>query len=211
MVRWGVATYIEQSLAKLKEFEGSVAWMYLDTVGKVTVGVGRMLPDAGAAQALPFQTGGRAAPSAEIAEEFARVAGMATGKSAEFYRRAGSPMLPEDAIDADLRRVLVSFESKVRAAMRNYDAYPSEVKVALLDMAYNLGPAGLLAEYPRLIDAVQAGHWSRAANECMRHGPSALRNAWTREQFLRAVVGSIKAEAESWRSRTSRWLRGLWR
>jgi len=41
-----VATYLEQSLAKLKEFEGCVPWMYRDTVGKITVGVGLMLPDA---------------------------------------------------------------------------------------------------------------------------------------------------------------------
>ena len=43
--------------AKLKEFEGCVPWMYRDTVGKVTVGVGLMLPDINAAQALPFLAG----------------------------------------------------------------------------------------------------------------------------------------------------------
>jgi len=41
----------------LKEFEGCVPWMYRDTVGKVTVGVGLMLPDAKTAQALPFLAG----------------------------------------------------------------------------------------------------------------------------------------------------------
>ena len=47
-----MATYLEQSLEKLKEFEGCVPWMYRDTVGKVTVGVGLMLPDVEAAQAF---------------------------------------------------------------------------------------------------------------------------------------------------------------
>jgi GH24 family phage-related lysozyme (muramidase) len=45
----------------LKQFEGCVPWMYRDTVGKVTVGVGLMLPDVRAAQALPFLAGERAA------------------------------------------------------------------------------------------------------------------------------------------------------
>jgi len=54
-------TYLEQSLEKLKEFEGSVPWMYRDTVGKVTVGVGFMLPNAEAAQALAFHQGARLA------------------------------------------------------------------------------------------------------------------------------------------------------
>jgi len=48
----------DQSLAQLKTFEGCVPWMYRDTAGKVTVGVGLMLPDAAAACALPFQTEG---------------------------------------------------------------------------------------------------------------------------------------------------------
>jgi hypothetical protein len=39
----------------------------------------------------------------------------------------------------------------------------------------------------------------------MRHGPSPERNAWTREQFLSAVVTEIKAEAEGLLTRI--WLR----
>ena len=62
-----VATYLEQSLTKLKEFEGCVPWMYRDTAGKLTVGVGLMLPDARAAAALPYVIGTRAATPEEIA------------------------------------------------------------------------------------------------------------------------------------------------
>jgi len=47
--------------------------MYRDTVGKVTVGVGLMLPDAKAAEALPFIVGTRPATPQEIAAEFTRV------------------------------------------------------------------------------------------------------------------------------------------
>ncbi len=38
----------------IKNGEGCISHMYLDTVGKVTVGVGNMLPTADAATALPF-------------------------------------------------------------------------------------------------------------------------------------------------------------
>ena len=40
--------------AHIKHGEGSINHMYLDTVGKVTVGVGNMLPSIESAQALPF-------------------------------------------------------------------------------------------------------------------------------------------------------------
>ncbi len=206
-----MATYIEQSLAKLKDFEGCVPWMYRDTVGKVTVGVGLMLPDSAAAEGLPFVAGGRAATQEEISAEFGRVTGLAEGRAASFYRRGGSPELAAETIDARLLEMLVGFEGHLKTRMVGYDRFPDGVKMALLDMAYNLGPAGLFAGYPRLVEAVEKGAWTEAAAECTRHGPSAARNIWTREQFLAAVVGTIKAEAESWLARAWNWIRSLWR
>ena len=185
--------------------------MYRDTVGKVTVGVGLMLPDAAAAEALPFLAGSEAATRAEVAAEFARVAALPEGKAAGFYRSAGSLTLAMAMIDAKLLGVLEGFEEDLRTRMRGYDGFPDGVKMALLDMTYNLGPAGLFSGYPRMVKAVEAGAWAQAAAECLRHGPSLARNNWTREQFLAAVVGMIQAEAESGRKRLWNWVRGFWR
>ena len=83
--------------------------------------------------------------------------------------------------------------------------------MALLDMAYNLGPAGLLEGYPRMIHAVEAGAWAEAAAECARGGINAARNAWTRQQMMSAVVGTIKAEAEAVEKSAFGWLQKIWR
>jgi GH24 family phage-related lysozyme (muramidase) len=204
-----VATYLEQSLAKLKEFEGCVPWMYRDTVGKVTVGVGLMLPDAKAAEALPFVLGPRAATSQEIAAEYARVDAMALGRASSFYKTPASLELTQQTIDAKLSSVLEGFEANLRAEFPHYDTLPDAVKMALLDMIYNLGPAGLFKGFPHLIAAVQTGAWSQAAEHCIRRGPGEARNNWTREQFLSAVVGTIKAEAEDWLTRIWRRIRQI--
>jgi GH24 family phage-related lysozyme (muramidase) len=196
-----VATYLEQSLAKLKEFEGCVPWMYRDTVGKVTVGVGLMLPDAKAAQALPFVVGTRAATPEEIAAEYARVGAMAMGRASAFYKTPTVLVLTQQTIDAKLTSVLAGFEADLKAQFPHYDGLPDGVKMALLDMIYNLGPAGLFKGFPHLVAAIQTGAWQQAAEHCIRRGPSTARNDWTREQFLSAVVGTIKAEAESWLTR----------
>ena len=196
-----MATYLEQSLAKLKEFEGCVPWMYRDTVGKVTVGVGLMLPDAKAAGALPFVVGARAATPEEIAAEYARVDAMAMGRPSAFYKTPTSLVLTQQTIDAKLGSVLAGFEADLRSQFPHYDALPDGIKMALLDMIYNLGPAGLFKGFPHLVAAIQTEAWRQAAEHCMRHGPSAARNNWTRERFLSAVVGTIKAEAESWLTR----------
>jgi GH24 family phage-related lysozyme (muramidase) len=189
----------------LKEFEGCVPWMYRDTVGKVTVGVGLMLPNTEAAQALPFLAGARAATPQEIAAEFARVDALVTGHPSSFYKSPGSLELTQQTIDAKLTAVLQGFEADLRTQIPRYDALPDAVKMALLDMIYNLGPAGLFKGFPHLMAAVETGAWTQAAANCMRHGPGPERNAWTREQFLSAVVTEIKAEAEGLLSRI--WLR----
>jgi GH24 family phage-related lysozyme (muramidase) len=204
-----VATYLEQSLAKLKEFEGCVPWMYRDTVGKVTVGVGLMLPDAKAAEALPFVVGARAATPEEIAAEYARVDAMAMGRASTFYKTPTSLVLTQQTIDAKLISVLEGFEEELRVQFPHYDALPDGIKMALLDMIYNLGPAGLFKGFPHLVAAIQIGAWTQAAEHCMRRGPGTARNDWTREQFLSAVVGTIRAEADSLLRRILVWLRQI--
>ncbi|HEX3472711.1 MAG TPA: hypothetical protein VHT28_16130, partial [Silvibacterium sp.] len=187
----------------MKEFEGCVPWMYRDTVGKVTVGVGLMLPDAKAAQALPFVIGARSATPEEIAAEYARVDAMVMGRASAFYKTPTSLVLTRQTIDAKLSSVLAGFEADLRTEFPHYDSLPDGMKMALLDMIYNLGPAGLFKGFPHLISAVQSGNWSQAAGHCTRRGPSAARNNWTQQQFLSAVVGTMKAEAEGW-------LRQIW-
>jgi GH24 family phage-related lysozyme (muramidase) len=205
-----VATYLEQSLAKLKEFEGCVPWMYRDTVGKVTVGIGLMLPDAKAAEALPFVVGTRAATPEEIAAEYARVDAMPMGRASTFYKTPTSLVLTQQTIDAKLTSVLAGFEADLRSQFPHYDTLPDGIKMALLDMIYNLGPAGLFKGFPHLVAAIQTGAWQQAAEHCIRRGPGAARNDWTREQFLSAVVGTIKAEAESWLTRIWGRMRQIW-
>jgi GH24 family phage-related lysozyme (muramidase) len=191
-----MASYLDQSLAKLKKFEGSVPWMYRDTRGNVTVGVGLMLPYPAAACTLPFFTAGRPASSQEIAADYARVEGLPAGHIAAFYRLDSGLELSPTEIDSLLLNTLSEFEQAIRARLPGFDALPDPVKLALLDMAYNLGVGGLFHGYPRMIEAVEAGAWAQAAAQCLRHGIGDARNAWTKAQFLSAgIVGSIQAVA----------------
>ena len=194
--------YLERAIEQLKQFEGSVPWMYLDTAGKVTVGVGSMLPDARAAGRLRFLAGDRAATTEEIARDFARVSGLSKGKPAPFYRKTGGLRLTEETIDERLREVLEGFEGYLRSHIRDYDGLPDAAKMALLDMVYNLGPGRLFQEYPKLLAAVEARNWTGAAAASLRRGPGAARNAWTREQFLDAAK-QIELQAEAALERTS--------
>jgi GH24 family phage-related lysozyme (muramidase) len=204
-----MAAYLDESLAKLEWFEGAIPWMYLDTRGNVTVGVGLMIPDAAAAQKLPFMIGSRAATEAEIAADFARVHALPMGRPALFYHVDHGLVLAKEEIDSLLRTVLTGFESELRVGIAGYEGLPDSVKMALLDMAYNLGPEGLLKGYPTLIAAVEAGNWAKAAANSFRHGPGAARNQWTQKMFLANVVGAVSAEADGGLKRLGYGLVGL--
>ncbi len=192
-----MAAYLEQSLEKIRQFEGTVPWMYLDTVGKVTVGVGLMLANEVAAHALPFIASEGPATLDEISREFSRVSALKKGQLPRFYFNKKALQLSDETIASKLRETLQGFEGYLRSNLHGYDALPDAAKLALLDMIYNLGPGRLFAEYPRLIAAVERGDWKSAASASPRRGPSAERNAWTRQQFLAAeAIAEIKAEAE---------------
>lgn len=184
---------LDQSIAELKKFEGCVPWMYRDTAGKVTVGVGLMLPNAAAACALPFAAATGPATQEQITAEFARVNALPAGKVPGFYKTTTSLELPQQVIDAKLNEVLTEFQGILREKVQGYDKLPDVVQLVLLDMAYNLGPTGLLTEYPRMFDAIDSGAWAQAAAECERVGAGSARNAWAKQELLSAVVATIRA------------------
>lgn len=191
-----MAKYVEDWVAAVRGFEGVIPWMYRDTVGRVTVGVGVMLPDAASAAGLHFEVGGRGATGKEVREEFGRVDGMPAGRPALFYRRSGGPEMPEEAMEAVLREKAGEVEVKLAQKLGGFDALPDGVKMALLDMGYNLGVAGLVGGYPKMLAAVAAGDWRQAAGECFRHGPGAARNEWTAKMLEGNVIAAVGAAGD---------------
>lgn len=180
------APHILALLAKLPEFEGSIPWMYLDTVGKVTVAVGLMLPDVTSAVALPFQFSGATAEPGDVRADFLRVSKMAPAKVPGFYHCETSVTLDRDYMQSLTLATLERFNGYLAQVFPDLDALSEVVKPALLDMIYNLGPANFRA-YHQLIAAVEARNWTAAAANCHRRGPGPARNEWTAQQFLEAA------------------------
>jgi GH24 family phage-related lysozyme (muramidase) len=184
-------TYIDDSVAQLQIFEGVVPWMYLDTNGYVTVGVGAMLATAGDAQALPFIDGnGNPVTPDVVLAEFNRVLALAKGQLPGAYHAGTSPTLSADSITSLLVTKVQGFDQQLSAQFANYGAFPDPAKLGLLDMIYNLGPHGLFAGYPTFMGYVNNQNWAGAAGQCHRNGPSAARNNWTQQQFLAAAAAN---------------------
>lgn len=183
------------------ELEGTVPWMYLDSRGNVTAGIGLMLPNVVAAQALPWWTPAltRASTELEISLEFSRVVKMNPGLLADAYRNnALSPLLRGVDIDAMLAKELGGFIAELESALPEFWSWPQGAQLGALDMIYNLGAAGLLGSpikegFPKWVAAAMREDWPECAEQCMREGIGQIRNTWTQGQFNAASMVTVTA------------------
>lgn len=173
----------------IKNGEGSIDHMYLDTVGKVTVGVGNMLPKLATAQALSFlhRNDNKPATHQQIEGEFTLVSSQQAGKNASSYKIYTKLYLPITTIDALLEKRITEFTMGLKVNFPDYDQYPESARMALMDMIFNLGNAGLVNKFPSLTRAVKTRDWQECARQCNRVGIADSRNAKTKTLFLHAA------------------------
>jgi hypothetical protein len=150
--------------------EGTVEWMYLDIKGLVTVGVGNLLPSEGAAAALPFFHDGSPESPATDAErrqgwndvharqELARVGHRA-------FRTVCDLRLSIDGIRELVNSKLSSNENILAATFPQFSDWPADAQLALLSMAWALGPA-FPASWPKFATACRALDFAGASIEC---------------------------------------------
>jgi GH24 family phage-related lysozyme (muramidase) len=184
------------SLDEIKQhmvpFEGCVPHMYLDTVGKVTVAIGNLLANVESAKALRFvvrATGAAASPT-EIVADFNAVLQQPKGQFHGKYKESTRLDLPDVDIDALFKVRVATFEQELRGYYARYDVFPDKAKLAILDMAFNLGSAGLKKTWPNLNRAIDNQDWSAAAKHCVRPMAQPRRNSGTVALFEGAANDS---------------------
>lgn len=169
----------------IKRGEGCITHMYLDTVGRVTVGVGNMLSNADAAAELPFinRETGENATEEEIKAEFYLVAAQAPAKLAASYKQFTRFDLSPAAIDELLDRRIEEFEASLEQDFANYDNFPPAAKLGLMDMVFNLGNSGLINKFPSFTSSAREENWAGCAVECNRKGVADSRNQEVKDLF----------------------------
>src|SRR5690242_12047741 len=92
-------------------FEVFVGYLYLDTKAKVTVGYGRMLPNADAATSIPLKKGGNDASNKEKRGEWTTMNEQEAGHVASYYKQFTSLTLDESDAKILLRENLTTAAS----------------------------------------------------------------------------------------------------
>jgi len=179
-----------------EENEGNIPWMYLDTRGNVTVGIGHLLAVPVDAEALRFieQDTGRPAAREGIRAAHAAVQGASqlAASGAGAFEAVSTVRLTEAGVEAVFERDFSRIIRRTRALFQSvgggFDSYPDPAQIAVVDMAFNLGPDGLFRKYRKFRNnGLARRDFAVAADECFRHGISAARNTVTRSLLLEAA------------------------
>jgi GH24 family phage-related lysozyme (muramidase) len=182
----------DEARAIIKRGEGSVAHMYLDTVGKVTVGVGNMLASAEAACELPFVHSDTlaAADDPQIIDEYRLLQQQPSGLKASRYRQYTQLILTGGEIDVLLDQRIAGFVKQLQTDFPGYEDYPLPAQLGLLDMAFNLGNHGLISKFPTFTRAARNKDWATCENECQRRGIADWRNSEVKALFQQSTLAS---------------------
>jgi SPP1 gp7 family putative phage head morphogenesis protein len=183
-----VSESVDAFTADIGRWEGNVDYMYLDSVGNVTVGKGKLLQDATSAADLPFRYRGsdELATEEDIRAEYDRIAGLFGdgGHTADYFEQFTDLYLPQSDIDHLVtEHMRGDFEPLLRM-FPGFGNFPLSAQIALWDMIYNLGPSNLRTGFPRMRQAILDGDWEEAARQSHRRQPSEERNQYVFDLFM---------------------------
>jgi GH24 family phage-related lysozyme (muramidase) len=185
----------------IRRYEGEVAFMYLDTKGLVTVGIGNLIDPVALALPLPFQfkaqnelgrPAGRAATRAEIEAEWSCLESNPNRRALiSGGHRACEPVTNLE-LSPENRRQL--FETKSAANERqliaqfpDFQVWPADAQLGLLAMAWGLG-AAFPERWPKFSAACRQRDFAGASAESTIRDWRAERNIASCTLFSNAAA-----------------------
>lgn len=178
-----------------QEFEGNIPWLYLDTVGDVTIGIGHMIPSADKISAVPMVgANGAVASDSEKRAAFdaVKAAQSKVGQAAGAYEGLSPLRLGPGGDKALFQGNFDTLFAEAQKLFRNvaggFEAWPKAVQLATFDMAYNLGAWRLYNLFPTFREkGLAVPDYMVCAQQCRRGGIDQARNDWTKAQFESAA------------------------
>ncbi len=162
---------LDQVCDVLTEHERLIPWLYCDSRGFVTVGVGdKVSPTSVVTMPFVHMVDGCPADSNEKMDAFLQVQNrFAKGLLADHYRPMSDLRLPDDFCK---RRLVYRLQSEFVPAIEKqcpaFDSFPVQAKLVLVDIAYNVGVQshvdGFVA-FVQLIAACNAGNFLAASEQ----------------------------------------------
>jgi len=189
----------------LEKYEGRFEHLYLDTKGRVTVGVGHLVPNRHSMGALVFYKikNNKAITMTTLQEKLAEYDAIVKLPWGQRYGAASfkpntSLVMQAVHINQLLDRHIDSFHKELNNIYKKSNGYPadfdsfhSNVQLALFDMIFNLGASKIAKDFPSFDAAIKKGDWKRAAPETNRPDVSTARNQYVKQLLLSAPAATV--------------------
>jgi len=185
---------------KLYLYEGNFNHLYLDTKGKVTIGVGHLIPNKGAISALTLYTTKNNLPDLPATlhdkqNEYDKISKLPWGQqhgAASFKPHTTLTMKTTDIhhlLDNHVNRFykeLTTIYKKTNGYVEDFDNMHENVQLALFDMIFNLGASKIVKMFKNFDAAIKVGNWKKAANESNRPDVNVARNQYVKQLLTTA-------------------------
>jgi len=198
---------VKMDFSKNIEFyEGRIPHLYLDTKGNVTVGVGHMVPNRMSMTNLTMykKSANNALTLATPTDKYAEYDTIKKQMFGRDFKAASfkkyTTLIMKDA-DINIHKEkhlqdfyieLSSYYSKKNGFSTNFDAMPTDVQKALLDMGFNLGLTKLKNQYIQMNTFIKQEKWADAGIQSGRMGIDASRNGYVKALFNAAANSRSK-------------------
>lgn len=185
------------------KYEKKINHFYLDSLGKVTVGIGHLIPNKQLVSMVTMykvvnKLPGQMATSQDKQKEYDTIAKQKIGYKAEWYAKHTTLTMKDADCTALLNKHVASFYKELTNLYKKSNGYPDDfdkldknIQMALFDMIFNLGANRVVAKFPLFDKALKAGDWKKAATESNRPQLDPLRNTYVRNKLLAAVKKPI--------------------
>lgn len=173
--------------SNLVRFEDDIPYLYVDSTGHITIGIGTMIPNLDRAYSLGLRkANGELATQAEISAEFSRLQELARQNNnnlrATAYQAATSLYLNEQERKGLLAEHVQNDRGNLRNLFDNFESIPFAGQIALHNMMYNLG-YGDFRGYNNFREAIRTRAYDVAARESRISTADDKRNAYLHDTF----------------------------
>ncbi len=180
---------------KIEKYEGRYNYLYLDSLGKVTVGIGHLIVNRSAIASVNMYTVKNNQPMklATLTEkqvEYDTIAKQNKNYKASWYKQHTKLVMKDVDINAQrdehirtFYKELTRYYKKNNGFNSNFDSFPINAQIALFDMIFNLGLTKLKNKFTKFNDAIKKEDWATAAKQSNRPQVGGLRNTYVKELF----------------------------
>ena len=169
--------------------ENLIEYIYLDSKGYITTGIGTNIHDKETFLNIDFMIGDRLATYQEKLDVYNKFKDMSekdiykNNYKAQYYKKISKLRINSKVAKELLRKHTLNDLKKLREGIDGFDKLPLPLQEVLMDIKYNTGNISK-SKWPKLYEGIRTRNLSLIADNVSRKDVSADRNKWARDKIL---------------------------